>query len=150
MDAVLLTYRDIAAAFGLKSADAARVKVKRKGWRIVPGNHPNAAVQVEVPQDALSERSHGIRSDHTPIIVPSVTQPVEPDVVVELRAQIALLLAQAERDRAAVDAMRLERDEAGVRLGAVEDALRVALERAGRAEGELMARRRGWLARLLG
>jgi hypothetical protein len=61
------------------------------------------------------------------------------------------LLAQAERDRAAVDAMRLERDEAAVRLGIVEDALRVALERAGRAEGELAGlRRRGWLARLLG
>lgn len=151
MDAVLMTYRDIAAAFGLKSADAARVKVKRKGWRIVPGNHPNAAVQVEVPQDALSERSHGIRSDHTPIIAPPVTQPAEHDVVVELRAQIALLRDQLERERGAVDAMRLERDEAGVRLGIVEDALRVALERAGRSEGELNAiQRRGWLARLFG
>jgi signal transduction histidine kinase len=80
------------------------------------------------------------------------------DVVTELRtqvgmlqAQIDILTAQAERDRGAVELVRAERDERDTMLKIVEDELRHAVERAGRAEGELAGlRRRGWLARLLG
>ena len=150
-DVVMMTYREIAASFGLSSADAARVKAKRKGWRTILGNHPGAAAMVEVPADALPNDRGELRTYQPPIIAPPSAQAAQPAAAVELRAQIALLLTQAERDRAAVDAMRLERDEAGVRLSIVEDELRRALERAARSDGELIAiRRRGWLARLLG
>ena len=54
-----LTYRQLAAAFGLKSADAARMKAKRETakpgtrWQIIQGNHPSDPVHVELPIDAL-------------------------------------------------------------------------------------------------
>ena len=59
--------------------------------------------------------------------------------------------AQAERDRGALDQVRAERDEKETMLKLAEDALRQAVERAGRAEGELAGlRRRSWLGRLFG
>lgn len=52
-----LTYRDLAARLGV-SPDAARMKAKRRAkvgeWRIIPGNHPNDPVLVEVPLADLS------------------------------------------------------------------------------------------------
>lgn len=50
-----LSYRDLADRLAI-SPDAARMKAKRKAWRIIPGNHPNAPVLVEVPLTELAER----------------------------------------------------------------------------------------------
>ena len=50
-----LSYRALAERLAI-SPDAARMKAKRKAWRIVPGNHPNAPVLVEVPVTELAER----------------------------------------------------------------------------------------------
>lgn len=50
-----LSYRALADRLAI-SPDAARMKAKRKAWRIVPGNHPNAPVLVEVPVTELAER----------------------------------------------------------------------------------------------
>ena len=51
-DTLQLTYRELADRLGA-SPDAARMKAKRavnKGrWRIIPGNHPNDPVRVELP-----------------------------------------------------------------------------------------------------
>ena len=139
----LMTYREVADKFGLKSPDAARVKVKRAGWKTRPGNHPNATLFIEVPHSAISERSLGIISHQPPVNAP----PADMGVIAELRAQIALLTDQAARDRAALDAMRLERDEKELCLKISEAELRQALERAGRAEGEIVGlRRRGLLS----
>ena len=52
--AVSVTYREIAERFGI-GVEGARLKAKRRAakglWRIVPGNHPQDIVRVEVPED---------------------------------------------------------------------------------------------------
>src|SRR5687768_8379531 len=51
---VSVTYREIAERFGI-GIEGARLKAKRRSakglWRIVPGNHPQDVVRVEVPED---------------------------------------------------------------------------------------------------
>src|SRR4051812_4403378 len=51
---VSVTYREIAERFGI-GVEGARLKAKRRAakgsWRIVPGNHPQDVVRVEVPED---------------------------------------------------------------------------------------------------
>ena len=53
-----LTYRDLAERLGI-STDAARMKARRAvksgRWRIIPGNHPNDPVRVELPVTDLTE-----------------------------------------------------------------------------------------------
>ena len=52
--AVSVTYREIAERFGI-GIEGARIKAKRRAakglWRIIPGNHPQDVVRVEVPED---------------------------------------------------------------------------------------------------
>ncbi len=50
-----LSYRALADRLAI-SSDAARMKAKRRGWTIIPGNHPNAPVMVEVPSTELAGR----------------------------------------------------------------------------------------------
>lgn len=56
-----LTYRELADRLGIKP-HAARMRVSRQAakgrWRIVPGNHPGAAVLVEIPADDLTRDTH--------------------------------------------------------------------------------------------
>lgn len=56
-----LTYRELADRLGIKP-HAARMRVSRQAakgrWRIVPGNHPGAAVLVEIPASDLSRDMH--------------------------------------------------------------------------------------------
>lgn len=58
MDYDRLTYREIAARLAI-TPDAARMKAKREAkagrWRIIPGNHPNDPVHVDVPLGTLPE-----------------------------------------------------------------------------------------------
>ena len=60
-----MTYREIAEAMGLSSADVARMKAKRRGWKRIPGNHPRDIVLVEVPLECLSERTEQNTSDRS-------------------------------------------------------------------------------------
>src|SRR3954451_8626026 len=57
---VSVTYREIAERFGI-GVEGARLKAKRRAakglWRIVPGNHPQDVVRVEVPEDEWTTRN---------------------------------------------------------------------------------------------
>jgi hypothetical protein len=51
---VTATYREIAEQFGI-GIEGARIKTKRRAakglWRIVPGNHPQDIIRVEIPEE---------------------------------------------------------------------------------------------------
>jgi hypothetical protein len=51
---VTATYREIADRFGI-GIEGARIKTKRRAakglWRIIPGNHPQDIIRVEIPEE---------------------------------------------------------------------------------------------------
>jgi hypothetical protein len=51
---VTATYREIADRFGI-GIEGARIKAKRRAakglWRIIPGNHPQDIIRVEIPEE---------------------------------------------------------------------------------------------------
>lgn len=53
---VQVTYREIAERFGI-GIEGARIKAKRRAakgeWRLIPGNHPQDIVRVEMPAEEL-------------------------------------------------------------------------------------------------
>jgi hypothetical protein len=65
-DTIRLSYIELADRLGIKP-HAARMKAKRAAdrglWRIIPGNHPNDRVMVELPASALTQgaRAEGHR-----------------------------------------------------------------------------------------
>lgn len=48
----ILTYRELSDRFGI-SLESVRKKVRRRQWRVVPGNRPSDPVRVHVPKEAL-------------------------------------------------------------------------------------------------
>jgi hypothetical protein len=54
---VTATYREIAERFGI-GVEGARIKAKRRAakglWRIIPGNHPQDIIRVEIPEEEWS------------------------------------------------------------------------------------------------
>ena len=66
---VRLSYRQLGERLGI-SPDAARVKARRWSqlgrWRLIPGNHPNDPVYVEVPQSDLRRRPERVAPEQTP------------------------------------------------------------------------------------
>ncbi len=54
---VTATYREIADRFGI-GIEGARIKAKRRAakglWRIIPGNHPQDIIRVEIPEDEFA------------------------------------------------------------------------------------------------
>jgi hypothetical protein len=54
---VTATYREIAERFGI-GIEGARIKAKRRAakglWRIIPGNHPQDIIRVEIPEDEFA------------------------------------------------------------------------------------------------
>lgn len=54
---VTATYREIAERFGI-GIEGARIKAKRRAakglWRIIPGNHPQDVIRVEIPEDEFA------------------------------------------------------------------------------------------------
>src|SRR3546814_12591344 len=48
----VLTYRQLGDRLGI-SLESARKKVRRRKWRVVPGNRPSDPVRVHVPKDLL-------------------------------------------------------------------------------------------------
>ena len=122
---VRMSYKDVASAFGLSGPDSARIKVRRRGWKVTPGNHPRASAMVDVPQIEIDERSKIDRPKRSPITPPDA----EPEAV----AKLVTLVAELHAANASVNAALLD-----------------ATARAARAEGALdELRRRGWLGRWL-
>lgn len=58
---VQVTYREIAERFGI-GIEGARIKAKRRAakgeWRLIPGNHPQDIVRVEMPADEFRLGTH--------------------------------------------------------------------------------------------
>ncbi|HET8727496.1 MAG TPA: hypothetical protein VFO41_08305 [Alphaproteobacteria bacterium] len=50
----ILTYRQLSDRLGI-SLESVRKKVRRRKWRVVPGNRPSDPVRVHVPVEALAE-----------------------------------------------------------------------------------------------
>jgi len=67
---VTATYREIAERFGI-GIEGARIKAKRRAakglWRIIPGNHPQDIIRVEIPEDEFASAQPSQReAPHTP------------------------------------------------------------------------------------
>ena len=113
-DTLQLTYRELADRLGV-SPDAARMKAKRavsKGrWRIIPGNHPNDPVRVELPVIDIpqaervggeqAQRSSGDRAGGT------VTR-TSTDVLTDI---VAALQSAQDRVNQLTDALTAEKDQ---------------------------------------
>jgi hypothetical protein len=109
---VTVTYREIAERFGI-GIEGARLKAKRRAvkglWRIVPGNHPQDIVRVEVPEDEWATPNAPRPTDPhegTPSSPPTTPPPQEPqrkdtndlEALVEIISQLtAQSLAMTDR-----------------------------------------------------
>ena len=117
---VQVTYREIAERFGI-GIEGARIKAKRRAakgvWRIIPGNHPQDIVRVEIPKDEFEGASAPQRgATHiAPDSPPSAPPQQEPqrreandlelwvEVIAQLTAQSQAMtdrLIEAERAKA--------------------------------------------------
>jgi hypothetical protein len=167
--AVSATYREIAEHFGI-GVEGARLKAKRRAakglWRIVPGNHPQDAIRVEVPEAEWATphvgrptRSNVGRPALDPTLPPTpdptLPPPHGPEALValvsQLHDQVASLtsqLVEAERARREVE----KEAAAAPALRETVTTLRQALdsERQHKAEmrQELERARRPWWRRL--
>lgn len=67
IELVQVTYREIAERFGI-GIEGARIKAKRRAakgeWRLIPGNHPQDIVRVEMPAEEFRAGPH--RPPRTP------------------------------------------------------------------------------------
>lgn len=58
IETVRVTYREISERFGI-GLEGARIKAKRRAtkglWKIIPGNHPQDVIRVEIPADEFNE-----------------------------------------------------------------------------------------------
>ena len=115
-----LSYRDIADHFGI-SADAARMKARRKAkagrWRIIPGNHPNDTVLVEIPVEDLTERAGGerratVQGERTPRTIAPERTNESPERVLQLLASAISLLKPAQDQIERLHAELMEAKEA--------------------------------------
>lgn len=115
-----LSYRDIADHFGI-SADAARMKARRKAkagrWRIIPGNHPNDTVLVEIPVEDLTERVGGerratVQGERTLRTIAPERANESPERVLELLAAAISLLKPAQDQIERLHAELMEAKEA--------------------------------------
>lgn len=61
IELVQVTYREIAERFGI-GIEGARIKAKRRAakseWRLIPGNHPQDIVRVEMPAEEFRAGPH--------------------------------------------------------------------------------------------
>lgn len=148
-----LTYRELAARLGIKP-HAARMRASRQAargrWRIVPGNHPGAAVLVEIPADDLSRDTH-VRAGTSPParegnhVGAHGEVMALVDALAAARAQVDTLtnqLIQSMQGRMA-DREALAASEATARMLEAEIE-RLNLERVQMVEAVQKARRRRW------
>ena len=131
---VTATYREIAERFGI-GIEGARLKAKRRAvkglWRVLPSNHPQDIVRVEVPEDEWNDPrgfSPNRTSDGVPAKPSQQQDKQEPqhrvanelgpllELISQLTAQSSGMierLVEAERERA-----KAERDAAMARVAA--------------------------------
>ncbi|WP_311276861.1 hypothetical protein [Methylobacterium sp. WCS2018Hpa-22] len=76
---IQVTYREIAESFGI-GIEGARIKAKRRAakgeWRLIPGNHPQDIVRVEMPAEEL--RAGPIKPQRSPPNNPADRDPTLP------------------------------------------------------------------------
>jgi hypothetical protein len=117
---VTATYREIAERFGI-GIEGARIKAKRRAakglWRIIPGNHPQDIIRVEIPEDEFVSTQPAQRgATYNPNDGPPTTLPQQEeerrdtndiDALVELISQLTTQsaamtdrLVDAEKGRA--------------------------------------------------
>ncbi len=155
-----LTYRDLAERLGI-STDAARMKARRAvksgRWRIIPGNHPNDPVRVELPVTDLTEpkvtggerlaRSTGERKGRSTARTDSDALAV---TLQAAQARIAELTDQltAEKDRHRETAVELAK--ATVRIDTLDAELARLDATVVDLEHDLERARRSWWQKLTG
>jgi hypothetical protein len=139
-DPVSLTYRELAERLGI-SIEAARIRVRRARWTIVPGNHPADPVHVLVPAKAVEKQATPGRPlrERPPDSPPDDSAAVKAmeEHVRDLRTQLDRERARADRAEERADAARKE----------VQEARQEAREARERADG--MVDRLGGLERAL-
>ena len=113
-----LSYAQVGELFGL-SADAARVKARRAGWRRQPGN--DGRTLVLVPSEAADEQNPGR--------TPGRSTPIE-----VLGQAVETLTAQLEAERTRADTVRAEAAAALALADRLTAQVADAGERADRAE----------------
>lgn len=127
-----LTYRELQRKFGLSSPDAARMRAKREAakgnWRIIPGNHPQDPVHVEIPIADIPEAPPERPAPPSP-----PTPPGLPPAETVMEEALAFALERAlERGADLADRLGNEKEAHG--LTKVELAEAAARERALLAE----------------
>lgn len=159
-DALKLTYRELAERLGI-SPDAARMKAKRAvkagRWAIIPGNHPNDPVRVEMPADDAGSpnaiggeqatRSTGERKGRT---IPRTDAETLATALQTAQARIAELTDQlsAEKDQHRQAAIELA--QATTKVDFLEAELARLAAEADELRDDLRAARRTWWQRLTG
>lgn len=150
-----LTYREIAERLNV-SSDAARMRAKRAvkagRWQIIPGNHPNDPVRVQMPFDALPdpERVGGEQTERVGRGTQGGTGARTDGVATQMMA--ALQSAQ-ERIQELTDQLGFEKDShrqtamARAQAETVQASLVLEIQR---LEDDLHEARRTWWQRLKG
>ena len=144
--AVSVTYREISERFGI-GVEGARLKAKRRAakglWRIVPGNHPQDVVRVEVPEEEWANPNVPRPTDPNagaPSNPPTTSPQHDPqrreandlealvELISQLHAQSATMtnrLVDAERGRAEAEKdaaiIRATLEAAEARLGVMQE-----------------------------
>ena len=169
---VRVTYREMADRFGI-GIEGARLKAKRRAakglWRIIPGNHPQDPIRIEMPAaDFLPPNTSlrcgephkadvGVPTSPTeaPLQAPNSRDPNDLAVLVEvvsrLTAQAADLterLLQAEQGRAGAETEAAVARERAEGLQAQLEGLRAVLDVERRQAGELRRERDHALERI--
>ena len=159
-ESLSLTYRELAERLAI-STDAARMKARRAAksgrWRIIPGNHPNDPVRIELPAaDAGSPnatggeqagRSTGERKART---TPRTDSDALATALQAAQARIAELTDQltAEKDRHRETAVELAK--ATVRIDTLDGELARLDATVVDLESDLARARRSWWQRMTG
>jgi len=143
---VLATYREIAARFRLSGPNAARTKVKRASWACgMRPECPTDALCIQVPREAwdgASEISHRAarasrpKSSQEPMSQGRIGRFHNKEIP-HLKALVALLREQVERERLIADEARAGRAAAEQRAITAEDDLRTEREGFHRRREEL-------------
>jgi hypothetical protein len=140
---VLATYREIAARFRLGGPGAARTKARRAKWAVMPRrDHPADPLRIQVPREAwdraaeICHRAIRSKSGHE-AISRGRTSPSHNKEILHLRALVALLREQVERERQIADEARAGRAAAERRAVRAEDDLRAERNEFRRREEEL-------------
>lgn len=159
-ESLSLTYRELAERLAI-STDAARMKarraVKTRRWRIIPGNHPNDPVRVELPAVDVgspnaslgeqSPRSTGERKGRTN---PRTDSEALVAALQSAQARIAELTDQltAEKDQHRATAIDLAK--ATTKAEFLDAELVIRMGELDQLQEDLKAARRSWWQRVTG